>query len=174
MNNGWLRAFPPSVTHVLDKCQLRVSSTHFVEKTRFNKARLVTDLGNPGNADKGQDANNLSPDLEYAGVQADYINDVAEAICKDMQHKDIASEELVAIKADIKAAFMQVPIHLLDIGTLCMEFEGWIFVFVRTPFISLFMIILIHITNLTIIIIFTNTLTFVIFVHMTHRFEPRK
>ena len=29
---------------------------------------------------------------------------------------------------------MQVPINLCDIVTLCMSFEGWTFVFVRTPF----------------------------------------
>ena len=76
----------------------------------------------------------MSPDLEYANVQADYIDDVADAICKDMKAKGLDSEELAAIKADIKAAFMQVPIHLCDVGTLCMSFEGWTFVFVRTPF----------------------------------------
>ena len=130
VKNGWVRAFPPSVTHILDGWRLRVSSTHFVEKTTYNKA----DLGNLGNAEDGQDANTLSPDLEYANVQADFIDTVAEAICQDMQSKTIDSEELEAIKADIKAAVMQVPVHLLDIGTLCMEFEGWSFVFVRIPF----------------------------------------
>ena len=126
VKNGWVRAFSPSVTHILDGWQLRVLSTHFVEKTKYNKARLVTDLGNPGNAEDGQDANTLSPDSEYANVQADFIDNVAEALCQDMQSKNIDSEELpvAAIKADIKAAFMQVPVHLLDIGTLRMEFEG--------------------------------------------------
>ena len=59
---------------------------------------------------------------------------VAAAICKDMRSKGLADEELAGIKADIKAAFMQVPIHLCVIVTLCMSFEGWTFVFVRTPF----------------------------------------
>ena len=132
--NGWLRAFPPSSAWILSQWRLRVSSIHFVDKTKYNKERLVTDLGNAGGEGEGQDANTLSPDLGCANVQADYIDDVADAICKDMKAKGLDSEELAAIKADIKAAFMQVPIHLWDVGTLCMSFEGWTFVFVRTPF----------------------------------------
>lgn len=85
--NGWLRAFPPSASGILNQWQLRVSSTHFVEKTQYNKERLVTDLGNPGGEGDGQDANTLSPDLDYANVQADYINDMTAAICKDMRGK---------------------------------------------------------------------------------------
>ena len=102
--NGWLRAFPPSSAWILSQWRLRVSSTHFVDKTKYNKARLITDLGNPGGEGEGQDANTLSPDLEYANVQADYIDDVADAICKDMKAKllGLGSEELAAIKADIK------------------------------------------------------------------------
>ena len=64
--NGWLRAFPPSASCILNKWRLRVPSTHFVEKTKYNKERLVTDLGNPGGEGDGQDANTLSPDLYYS------------------------------------------------------------------------------------------------------------
>ena len=74
--NGWLRAFPPSSAWILSQWRLRVSSTHFVDKTKYTKERLVTDLGNLGGEGEGQDANTLSPDLEYANVQADYIDDV--------------------------------------------------------------------------------------------------
>ena len=70
VTNGWLRAFPSSAAKILAQWQLRMSSTHFVEATRYNKETLVTDLGNPGGADEGQDANSLSPDLDYADVQA--------------------------------------------------------------------------------------------------------
>ena len=111
-----------------------MSSTHFVESSAYKKERLVSDLGNPGDADADQDTNSLSPDLAYSQVQADYIDAVAEAICQDLATKNITEELLAAIKADIKAAFMQVPLHVNDIGSLCMEWEGWHFVFVRTPF----------------------------------------
>ena len=132
--NGWLRAYPPSVAWGLAHWKLRMSSTHFVESSAYKKERLVSDLGNPGDAGADQDANSLSPDVAYSQVQADYIDDVAEAICQDLTTKNITEELLAAIKADIKAAFMQVPLHVNDIGSLCMEWEGWHFVFVRTPF----------------------------------------
>ena len=58
----------------------------------------MTDLGNAGGEGEGQDANTLSPDLDYANVQADYIDDVADAICKDMKAKGLDSEELAAMR----------------------------------------------------------------------------
>ena len=40
----------------------------------------------------------------------------------------------MSIKADIKSAFMRIPIHLDSMGTFAMEWDGWIFIFNRTCF----------------------------------------
>ena len=42
--------------------------------------------------------------------------------------------ELVSIMADIKSAFMRIPIHLKSMGTFAMEWDGWVFIFNRTCF----------------------------------------
>ena len=40
----------------------------------------------------------------------------------------------MSIKADIKSAFMRIPIHLDSMGTFATEWDGWIFIFNRTRF----------------------------------------
>ena len=106
--------------------------THFVEGQGDKKERLVADLGRTADQVLGTDANSLSPDLNYANVQADYIDEVAESLVSYIKSLGVdETQTLIALKADIKAAFMQVALHLDSIGTLCISWDGWCFVFVR-------------------------------------------
>ena len=42
--------------------------------------------------------------------------------------------QLISIKADIKSAFMRIPLHVESMGCFAMEWDSWIFVFTRTCF----------------------------------------
>ena len=83
-----------------------------------------------------QDANSLSPDQGWDDVQCDYIDQVMECLLSFLQDQglQLTAEELIAIKADLKSAFMQIPLHLSSIGSVAVEMDGWLFVFGRTPF----------------------------------------
>ena len=133
--NGWVRAFPESCSAIWMEYGLLMHSTHFVEQTGDKKERLVADLGRTASVETGKDANSSSPDADYAEVQADYVDEVAASLVAYIETLGLSDQQLlIGLKADIKAAFMQVALHLDSIGTLCISWDGWCFVFVRTPF----------------------------------------
>ena len=106
-------------------------------ETADTKSRLVADLSRASRtlADE-QNVNDLSPDQEWEDIQCDYIDQVVECLMQFLDEPDICltKAELIAIKADLKSAFMQIPLHLSALGSIAVEFDGWIYVFARTPF----------------------------------------
>ena len=68
-------------------------------------------------------------------MQCDYIDVVAVQLVEYLQELgDICETEVLSLKADIKSAFMRVPLDVRSVGTMALEWDGWIFVFTRTPF----------------------------------------
>ena len=97
----------------------------------------MADLSNSNSLGEGQDPNSLSAHSEYdkSQVQCDYIDVVAEQLVVYLQELEgIDESEVLSLKADIKSAFMRVPLDVRSVGTMALEWDGWIFVFTRTPF----------------------------------------
>lgn len=79
--------------------------------------------------------NSRSVDQDYDEVQADYIDTMVDELMSVLRESGLHEEgELMQIQADAKAAFKLTVIRLDSVGTLCVEFDGWIFVYTRTPF----------------------------------------
>ena len=136
MSNESVLEFPPESRSLLEHCGLQVVPTHFVEQTTYKDERLVIHLSNAGEVhDDRDDSNSASIDQGYDEVQTDYldwlIDELVEYLKLSSEHE---KADLAQLKADIKSAFLRIPLHLTSVGTLCMEFEGWLFVFVVTPF----------------------------------------
>ena len=124
-----MRAVPPSRRDMLVKWGILVSDVHYVEPPND---RVVTDL-------TGSGANESSPESVHGyakeRVQCDYVDVVVEEMVRYLDLVSMFSDrELVSIKADIKSAFMRIPIHLDSMGTFAMEWDGWIFIFNGTCF----------------------------------------
>ena len=138
MANGYVRAFPPSVWKHLKNWNLLMSPLHFVPSTEHKKNdRLVWNGSMPDDMQEedGQDINSLSPDMGYGEVQADYIDDMIREITEALLIDGVLDEEeILQFQADIKSAFKTVVIRLNSVGCLCMEFEGWVYVYSRVAF----------------------------------------
>ena len=127
--HGWTRVFPPSMRESLKSWGLLISVIHFVPPPNN---RTVTDLTSSG-------ANDASPESEHGyekeRVQCDYVDTVVEQLAQYLElARNFTEKELISIKADIKSAFMRIPLHLESMGTFAMEWQGWIYVFNRTCF----------------------------------------
>jgi hypothetical protein len=127
--HGWVRVFPPSMREMLKSWGLLISTIHFVPPPNN---RTVTDLTSSG-------ANESSPESEHGyakeRVQCDYVDTVVLQMVQYLElGRHFTDGELISIKADIKSAFMRIPLHLDSMGTFAMEWQGWIFVFNRTCF----------------------------------------
>jgi len=73
--------------------------------------------------------------MGYEDVQADYIDDIITEITEQLLLSGLLDElEVVQFQADIKAAFKMVMISINSIGSICIEFDGWLFVYGRTAF----------------------------------------
>ena len=134
VQHGWVRAFPAELRDTISTWALLVSPTHYVA----DQDRLVADLSNSTSLGEGKDPNSLSSHDGYdksQQVQCDYIDVVAVQLVEYLQELgDICETEVLSLKADIKSAFMRVPLDVRSVGTMALEWDGWIFVFTRTPF----------------------------------------
>ena len=127
--HGWVRAFPPSMREKLKSWGLLISVIHYVPPPND---RMVTDA-------TGSGANETSPESEHGyakeRVQCDYIDTVVKMLVEYLElGRHFTDLELISVKADIKSAFMRIPLHVDSMGCFAMEWQGWIFVFNRTCF----------------------------------------
>ena len=133
VQHGWVRAFPAELREEISSWCLLVSPTHYV----LDQGRLVADLSNAGSNEVGQDTNSLSAHEEYdkSQVQCDYVDVVAAQLAQYIgELGELSGKDLASLKADIKSAFMRVPLDVRLVGTMAIEWDGCIFVFTRTPF----------------------------------------
>ena len=135
---GYVRVFPPSVWKILKRWKLIISPVHFVPSTKYKKNdRLVMNGSQPDDMqeEEGQDLNNLSPDMGYDDVQADYIDEMIKELTEALLIEGCFNEEeLSQFQADIKSAFKTVAVSVDSMGCICVEFEGWVFVYNRVAF----------------------------------------
>lgn len=134
---GQVRAFPPSLRSVLKSWNIVVSPAHIVPSTKWKQQdRLVANLGKPADGlEEHLDVNSRSEDTGYDDVQADYIDVVVLEFIEFLRKsKGMSDAVLIQIGADIKAAFKTVVLSLDSMGCLCIEFEGWLYVYTRTAF----------------------------------------
>jgi len=129
--NAWIRVIPPQSREETKDWEIDARPVHYVPGQDRMVAHLSAAMGKPG-----RDPNSRSPEFEHYGtVQADYIDRIAEEIAKYFTElTGLEKESYVALKGDIKSAFMCIPVHTDDVGSLAMEWQGWLFVFCRTPF----------------------------------------
>ena len=140
--NSFIRAFPPTVRHIIEPawgCDL--SQSHYVLGTKWKKGdRFVANLSRPSNESLAEgevngDVNARSPDLGYDEVQADYIDNVVRDFVLFLKTDGkFTTTKMIQIEADIKAAFKCVVLSLKSMGTLCVEMDDWIMVYIRTAF----------------------------------------
>ena len=130
---SFVRAIPPTCRSICKTWGLEMSPAHYVLPTKWKKGdRLVLHLSKAADGeDTDQDVNSRSPDLGYGEVQADYIDTVVMQFV-DFLRTDggFSKQELVMMEADVKAAFKCVVIHLDSVGSMCMDFENWMYVLI--------------------------------------------
>ena len=128
--HGWVRAFPPSMRKRLESWGLLISTILYVPPPND---RMVTDA-------TGSGANEASPESEHGypkeRVQCDYIDTVVAQLVEYLElGRHFTDLQLISIKADIKLAFMRIPLHVESMGCFAMEWDlEWDFCFHQDVF----------------------------------------
>ena len=76
----------------------------------------------------GSGVNATSPESEHGyakeRVQCDYIGTVVQMLVEYLElGRHFTDLELISVKADIKSAFMRIPLHVDSMGCFAMEWE---------------------------------------------------
>ena len=141
---GFVKAIPPRCEEICHSWCFEVSAAHYVPSTKWNNSkgdRFVAHLSKPpdGGADGTDhvtDVNSMSKEMNTS-VQADYIDQVVVEFMEYLELRcdgEFSQHQLILIEADVKAAFKCVVLHLDLVGSMCTEFEGWLYVYTRTVF----------------------------------------
>ena len=125
---AFVHMFPPQSERIIDSCNVRFSQMHYVP----DQDRPVVNPSHPGTDPDGLSPNDLSPDIDYQEVQADYTDRLADGIVTFltlvMQCGFSVETNVAAIKADIAKAFLQIPLDWKSVGSLSVRFQNtWIF-----------------------------------------------